>query len=159
MDDIKRKKKKELGTTNNKNIQSGYRNGIWHRKMCYAGHEKWKKRNYWRNRIAKSGENLNARRKGKLQVFGNIGYERKDNKRVPQTNRKAFRDQVLRQKFHKRDKHLGGSSCKILGTQLKMDKRGSQRNRSKDKKVDDNAQGFTPERWQTICFKNRKRFR
>ena len=45
MDDITvfAKNKKELETlnTNNKNLQSGYTNGIWHRMICYAHNEKW----------------------------------------------------------------------------------------------------------------------
>ena len=51
----------------------GYRNGIWHRKMCYAKNEMRKKRNNRRNRITKLKKNQNARKKGKLQIFGNIG--------------------------------------------------------------------------------------
>ena len=31
------KKEKELNTErNNKNLQPGYRNGIWHREMCHT---------------------------------------------------------------------------------------------------------------------------
>ena len=79
MDDIKlfakTEEKMEAGT-NNKNIQSGYRNGIWHRIMCHARNENWKKTNNKRNRTTKSRKNQNASRKGKLQVLGNIrsGY-------------------------------------------------------------------------------------
>ena len=37
------KERKKIGdsNTNNKDIQSRYRNGILHRKMCYAYYEKW----------------------------------------------------------------------------------------------------------------------
>ena len=28
---------------NNKNIQQGYRNGIWYRKICHAHDKKWKR--------------------------------------------------------------------------------------------------------------------
>ena len=47
MDDIKlfAKNKKQLETgINNKNIQPGYRNGIWYRKLSHAHNEMWKKR-------------------------------------------------------------------------------------------------------------------
>ena len=48
----KKKKKTEKKTktktgdpeTNNKNIQPGYRNGIWHRKTCHVDNEKCDKR-------------------------------------------------------------------------------------------------------------------
>ena len=44
-DDIKlfEKKKKTVGESDkiNKNIQSGYTNAIWYRKMCYAHNRKW----------------------------------------------------------------------------------------------------------------------
>ena len=43
--------------TNNKNTQSGYRNGIWNRKIFLAYDEKLKKTNNGRNRTIKSGEN------------------------------------------------------------------------------------------------------
>ena len=56
MDDIKlfAKYEKELETDiNNTNMQPGYRNGIWYRKMCHTYHEKWGKRNTGRNRTTK----------------------------------------------------------------------------------------------------------
>ena len=36
-------------------------NGIWHRKMCPAHNEKWKKKNYERERIAKSKKKVSER--------------------------------------------------------------------------------------------------
>ena len=51
MDGIKLFSKNEKELTNNMNIQPGYRNGIWHRKMCHADNEKREKRNCRRNRI------------------------------------------------------------------------------------------------------------
>ena len=38
-----KKTKKQTGNSNTRsqNIQSGHRNGIWHRKMCNACNEKW----------------------------------------------------------------------------------------------------------------------
>ena len=41
----KMKKKITDSDINNKNKQPGYWNGIWHRKMCHAHNEKWKKTN------------------------------------------------------------------------------------------------------------------
>ena len=63
MDDIKplAKKWKRNGhsDTNNKNIQRGYRNVIWHRKMSHAHNEKWNINNR-KNRIARSKKNQNV---------------------------------------------------------------------------------------------------
>ena len=75
---------------NNKNMQSGYRNGIRHRKMYQADNEKWKKTNNRRNKTTKSRKNQDTWKKWKLQVCGNIGSkhhqksgdERKNNKRL-----------------------------------------------------------------------------
>ena len=42
MDDIKLKLKRTGNAkTQSLNIQSGHKNGIWHRKMCHACNEKW----------------------------------------------------------------------------------------------------------------------
>ena len=48
IDDIKLlvKKGKKNSDANNKNIQPGCRDGIWHIKMCHANSEKWKKTNH-----------------------------------------------------------------------------------------------------------------
>ena len=79
MDDIKlfakkKKNEKDLETdTNNKNIRAGYRHEIWHRKMCSAHKEEWKKTNNGRSRTAKSRKSQNTSRKGKSQVPENIG--------------------------------------------------------------------------------------
>ena len=53
---------------------------------------------------------------------------------------------------------LGSPSCKILGTNVKIDKRETLTNGQKDKKVDDGAQGLTSKRWykQTLCIKKRR---
>ena len=76
MKDIKLFAKKE-GTgnpnTGSDNKQSGYRDGIWHRKMHHANNEKRKTTHDGRNRTTKSRKNQNARRKGNLQIFGNVG--------------------------------------------------------------------------------------
>ena len=49
------KKWKRIGDfdTNNKNIQPGYKNGVWYRKMCHAYKEKWENTNNRRNRTVK----------------------------------------------------------------------------------------------------------
>ena len=77
MDDIKlfAKNEKELGdsNTNNKNIQTGNRDGIWLRKMCHCDYKKRKKTKNGRNRTAKSRKYQNVRRKGSLQVLRNSG--------------------------------------------------------------------------------------
>ena len=57
-DDIKlfTKNKKRIGNpiTGSENIQSGYRNWIWYRKMCHANYEKRKTTHDEKNRITKS---------------------------------------------------------------------------------------------------------
>ena len=58
------KKTKRNGNPNTdcENIQSRYRNGIWHRKMRYAFNEKWQTTHDGRSRTTKSS-NQNSRRK------------------------------------------------------------------------------------------------
>ena len=127
--------------TNNKNIQPGYRNGIWYKKKCYADNENWKKTNNRKNRIDKLRKNQKTWRKGKLQVLGNIESRPPSNKwkwkektTVPQTNEKRFKTKLCRGNLIK-DKHLGTPLWKILGTILKMDKGGTNTKSSKDKKM------------------------
>ena len=75
MDDIKlfAKNEKELEslilTIEYKTRTSGYRNGIWLRKMYHVCKENWKTVNNVRNRTAKTRKNQNTRRKGNLQVL------------------------------------------------------------------------------------------
>ena len=47
--------------------------GIWHRKMRSARHEKWQTTSNWRNRTTKSRQDQNARRKRDLQILRNLG--------------------------------------------------------------------------------------
>ena len=68
------KNEKELETLI-QTIEPGYRNGIWHRKMCHVDNEKWKKRKNRRNRTVKSRKNQNVWGKGKLQMLVNIGMD------------------------------------------------------------------------------------
>ena len=76
MDDIElfAKNENELETLiQNKNTQSGYRNGIWYRKICHDNNEKRKKINTGRNRTTKSREHQNSWHEGNLPVLRNIG--------------------------------------------------------------------------------------
>ena len=41
--------------------------------MCYSNYEKWKTTNDGRNRTTKTRKNQNTRRKGNLEISGNIG--------------------------------------------------------------------------------------
>ena len=127
--------------TNNNNIQSGYRNGIWHRNMYNAHNEKWKKTNNGMNRIVKRRKNQNASRKRKLLALENIANGRHHGKkiRVPQKNKKTPGNQALLQKFHHSDKHLASPPCKIFWGILKMDKGGNQTSKPKNKKDYDDA--------------------
>ena len=92
---------------------------------------------------AKSRKNQNTWKTWYLQILGNIGSghhktngnERKNNKRVPQTNKKASWNQTLLQKTHQRNKHLG-SLCWILRTILKMDKWRTQTKIPKEKSLE-----------------------
>ena len=52
--------------------------------------------------------------------------EKKNNKRVSQTNKKTSRNQVLALESHRMDKHLDCLSCKIHETIFEMDKEWSQ---------------------------------
>ena len=57
IDDIKllaKIKKTENPNTSNENIQSEYRDGIWHRNMCHANYEKRETTNDGRNWTNKS---------------------------------------------------------------------------------------------------------
>ena len=85
-------------STGSKNLQSGYKDGIWHRKMYHANNENQKTSTGRKNRTTKSRKNQNARRKGNLQVLGNIrnghsqtcGDEKKIKKEYHRRTRKLF---------------------------------------------------------------------
>ena len=90
--------------TSNENIQSGYRNGIRHRKMCHANTEKRKKTNSGRSKTAKSRKNQKFQRKRRLQVLGNIGSghhqtsedEKKKQKQYLSRSRKLLETKLYR---------------------------------------------------------------
>ena len=111
--------------------------------MRDSDNEKWKNKNNGRNRTTKLRKNPNVRRKGKLQVFWNIGSGhnqtsrngRKNKKRVSQTNENTSPNQTLHRESHQNSKHLDSPSCKILWTILNIDKRRTQRNRPKESKT------------------------
>ena len=77
MDDIKMFAKKwkriENSNTCNEDIYSRHRHGIWHRKMRHARNIKRQTTPYGRNGNTKSRQNLNGRRKGNLEILGDIG--------------------------------------------------------------------------------------
>ena len=122
--------------------------------MCHIRNENWKKTNIEGNRTARSRKIQNNWKRIKLQVRRDIGIghyyirgkEGKNRNWVSHSNEKSSRNQYLRQKSHQRDINLGFSLDKILRTILNMDKRETQKNRSDDKNVDDDALGFTFER-------------
>ena len=62
-----------------------------------------------------------------------------DKKKEYLKNERAFWNQVLLQKSHQRDKHMGSLPCKIIGIILTVDKGSTQTNGLKDKKVDDDT--------------------
>ena len=59
-----------------------------------------------------------------------------------------MRNQALNRESHQRDKHLGCSLCKILGTILEKDERRTSTNRPEDKKINDYAYDYTFERFE-----------
>ena len=81
-------------------------------------------------------------KKKNLQVLGNSGSgqhqtngdNRKNLKRVSQTNGENSRNQILYQESHERVKYLVGSPCKILGTILEMEQGRTSLNGPKNKK-------------------------
>ena len=111
------KNEKDLATdTNNKNIHTEYKNGIWYWKMCHDHNDKWKLSNNRRNRIAKSRKNQSTRSKGKLQVLGILKaciitpaeMKEKIRKMYLRRTRKLLEIKALQVKSHQRDKHLSG---------------------------------------------------
>ena len=71
MDDINifTKNEKCSSYTKNKNIQPGYKNGIWHRNVYYANNEKWE-RELMKGIELQSQESIRMfGREGKLQTL------------------------------------------------------------------------------------------
>ena len=121
MDDIKvsTKKWKRTGNpnTNNKNIQPGYRNGIWHWKLCQADNEKSTKREIvegieQQNR--KVLEWLEIMIEGKLLVLENIGNRPHQ---VEGDKRKKIRKEYLRRtKKLLKSKFYNRNLIKVINT-------------------------------------------
>ena len=103
VDDIKlfskNEKEMENSHTHSWNIQSGHRDGIWHRKMGHAHHGKWQTTYDWRNGTTKSRQ----RNKLNQQILGDLGgwhhqtsaNERHDPKRISQEKEKTTRGKTL----------------------------------------------------------------
>ena len=69
--------------------------------------------------------------------------KRKGKTRESQKNKETSRNQSRQQKSHQKNKHLYISPWELFWTIRKMDKGGTQTNRIKDKKIDDNIQDLT----------------
>ena len=73
MDDIKlfTKNEKKIGKpyTSSENVQSGYRDGIWHRKIHHVDNEKQETRRDGRNRTSMPRQNQNIWRKGNCKFL------------------------------------------------------------------------------------------
>ena len=78
--------------------------------------------------------------------FGIKKLLEKKERRKPLKREKASRNQILQQEYHQRNGQKSRPPCKILGTILTVNKGGTRRNVPKDKKINDYAQGLTPER-------------
>ena len=52
-------------------MQSGYRNGIWHRKMCHVHNMKWEKTNNGRDKTVKSRKSQEKRKLTNTWVYWN----------------------------------------------------------------------------------------
>ena len=107
MDDIKLFAKNEtrIGNLNtgSENIRLGYRDGIWHRKMCHANNEKPKKANKGKNRTTNSRKIRTLGEKENYKCLGILGADtikqakmKKENlKRVSQESKKTTRNQNI----------------------------------------------------------------
>ena len=105
------------------------------------------------NRITKLRKPQIIRRKRNLLVPGNIWskhqqrvMKEKGKKEIPQKNKKTSQIQVLKQKSHERNKHMGSHLYEILGTIVNIAKGGIQTNRPQNKEIDNDVQGFIPNR-------------
>ena len=83
---------------------------------------------------------------GKQQILRNIGRghhqtsrDENNKKIVPQKNEKTLWNEVLQQKYHQRNKHVGRRPCKIFWIILKIDKEGTQTNEPNDQEIGDYA--------------------
>ena len=124
----KRKKKVETLIQTVRN-QSRYRDGIWHWKMHLARKEKWQTTHKRRSRTTKSSSLQNARRKGNLQILGDIEnwhhqtneMKEKMKEEYLRKSRKLLETKLYARNPVKRINNLGCPSRKILGTLLEVD--------------------------------------
>ena len=154
-------KRKRIGdsNTNNEKIQQGYRDGIWHRRMCHTQNERRKKTEWIelpnQKRIRRLGEKeiTSIWKNWKWTPSNKQRWNEKFKKWVLRMNEKTFRNQILQQKNHQRNKYLGSAPSKIPKTILTMDKKKIKTNVPEDKKVDNDAQLLAFERCHTqkIC--------
>ena len=90
---------------NNWDIQSGYRNGIWHRKMGQASNKKRLTKPDGRNRTTKSKQDLNAQRNGNLEILGHFGsrhHQTSVNEKKIRGTRKLLETKLCSRNFIKR---------------------------------------------------------
>ena len=101
-------------------IQSRYRNGIWHRKMRHDNNEKWQMTHNGRSRTTKSNSNQNTWGKRNLQILGDIGSwyhqtsgnERKNFKSFSEETENYSRQNHIKAKI---DKTQQNSRCWLCG--------------------------------------------
>ena len=123
MDDLLKIKRSWEPDANKKNIQPGYRNGIWQWKMCYVDNESWWKRKNVKYRLFKSRKAQDTWREGKLHLLGNIGswrhqiggYERKHKKDYFRRTENVLETKLCSKNLIK-EINIWTVLCKILGT-------------------------------------------
>ena len=110
MDDIKlfakSEKRIENPYKNCENIQSWYKNGIWHRKMRHATIETWQTVQDGKGRTIKSISDQNARRKENLQIFGDIGSWHNQEVEIKEKFKKEYKKKKNKKQKANRDKTL-----------------------------------------------------
>ena len=124
--------------------------------MCKKKEEK--KRNNGSNKTSQPVTYQNSCRKGNQQIFRNIKSGKSNKERwkrnikegISQKKKKTSRNQISQQNSHQSNKYLGSPPCGILWIILKLDKRGTQTNRTKYKEIDEHAQGVTHKKWYRL---------
>ena len=99
------KNEKELETLIHtvKVYSQNFRKGMWHRKICHFSNEQWQTKHNGRRRTTKLSSHQNVRRKGSLQILGDIanwhhqttGNKIKSKKRESQKSQKNTREKTL----------------------------------------------------------------
>ena len=150
--------------TGSEDIQSWYKDGILHRKMCHANNEQRKTTNDGRNRTTESGKNQNAQRKGNLQILGNIGsgHHQRVEDLWKWKNKKEYLKRTIKllgTKLHSKNLTKGDSlSRNILGTFFKVYEGRTTTKGPENKKTHDNTLGLTLQRlrWRIVCVEKRR---